>query len=150
MKYQHVDGKNKAGAECDHQQEVNINLEAVQVIFPDNHTNKVDLTDTVGLVLKYPTLGDIEKANKIKGEVEKTFAIMMTCVDKVWDADDAYEDFTPKELETFFESMTKEQFEKVSTFFETMPKVSHTFNYVCEGCAEEEEVTIEGLQNFFS
>ena len=64
LKYRHVDGKNKAGKECDHIQDVEINLETIEVNFPEEHTNKIEITPDIGVSLKYPTFGVIEKYSK--------------------------------------------------------------------------------------
>jgi hypothetical protein len=35
-------------------------------------------------------------------------------------------------------------------FFETMPKLKHTIKWKCTGCGCEDEVTLEGMGNFFA
>ena len=47
------------------------------------------------------------------------------------------------------ETLTTKQFEKVQKFYETMPKLSHTFTVKNPKTGVESDYTIEGLQNFF-
>jgi len=39
--------------------------------------------------------------------------------------------------------------EKVQRFFDTVPKLTHEITFKCKKCKYEEDITIEGLQNFF-
>mgnify|MGYP000891867812 CR=1 FL=1 len=58
--------------------------------------------------------------------------------------------FGDKELEEFVDSLSQEQFKNVMNFFETMPKLKHTINWKCTGCGCDDEVTLEGMGNFFA
>ena len=53
-----------------------------------------------------------------------------------------------KELDEFLESMNTEQFGKIQTFFDTMPKVKHTIKVTNPNTEVESEVIVEGMQNF--
>ena len=53
-------------------------------------------------------------------------------------------------MKDFIESLTQEQFTKIQTFFDTMPKLTHTVNYKCDKCGKEETIVLEGLQSFFT
>ena len=44
--------------------------------------------------------------------------------------------------------MTTEQFEKVSNFFHTMPKLRHTVKVTNPNTGVESEVVLEGMQSF--
>lgn len=150
FKYKHSGDVNKAGEECLHEQDVSVNLDSVKLNITDNHTNKINITDDIGIIFNYPSFDVVEKISTKETEVEKIYSLMMECVKCIWDADDTYEDFSKKELEEFFDGMTKDQFEKISDFFNTMPKLAHTIEYACGGCGEETTVEIEGLQSFFT
>ena len=54
-----------------------------------------------------------------------------------------------KELDDFIESMSHEQFMKVQSFFETMPKVKHKITVKNPKTEVESDLTLEGLQDFF-
>ena len=56
---------------------------------------------------------------------------------------------TKKELIEFIESMNANQFKKIEKFFETMPKLSHTFTVINPNTKVENTVTLEGLTSFF-
>ena len=45
--------------------------------------------------------------------------------------------------------MNSAQFKEIETFFDTMPKLSHTVKVMNPNTKVESEIVIEGLQNFF-
>ena len=61
----------------------------------------------------------------------------------------AASDCTHKELVEWLETLNSSQFKEVEKFFETMPKLSHTFNVTNPNTKVESEVTLEGLSSFF-
>ena len=83
--------------------------------------------------------------------VDDTFDLIASCIDQVYSDEESWasEECTKKELTTFIESLNTSQFKKVETFFETMPKLSHTVTVTNPNTKKENEVKIEGLQNFF-
>ena len=149
---------------CESSLPVDLNLEDIKISFPEGHENKVQLTDDIGIVLKYPNIAMQAKIESIgsENEVETLFTSIRLCIDYIYDKETMYanKDHTEKELEEFIESLTDVQFKKLSNFFETMPKLEHKLNLVCNGskkdskkkktnCDYKEEITLEGLQSFF-
>ena len=54
-----------------------------------------------------------------------------------------------KEKIEFLENLNRAQFNKVQTFFETMPKVSKTIEVVNPKTEVKTKLTLEGMQSFF-
>ena len=76
--------------------------------------------------------------------------VLCHCVVHIFDKETVYEEYSIKEMKDFIESLTQEQFTKIQTFFDTMPKLTHTVNYKCDKCGKEETIVLEGLQSFFT
>jgi hypothetical protein len=150
LKYQHINGKNSDGDDCEHVQEFELDINDIQVIKDDAHTRKIKLTDTIGVLMKYPTLDDSEQAQKSGDEIGKLFSLVYNCVESVWEGDEVHDDATEAEMKVFIDSMTKDQFAKITQFFETMPKMKHKIEYTCAGCGSKESIELEGLQSFFT
>ena len=111
--------------------------------------SKIQLSKNMGVSMKYPTLQMIEG---IEGtEVEKLMLILSKCVEYVYDAENLYysKDIQPEELKDFIENLTGEQFAKIQQFFDNIPKISKKVNFGCSKCGYQEDIVIEGLQNFF-
>jgi hypothetical protein len=133
------------GIECDHKTEVSVNLNEVQVegkILDGN----IMLTDTVGIKMHYPTIDAIDN---LKEDTDAILSVLASCIDVVFDDDDVYEDFTHDEMIEWLGNLNTSQFEKINEFFSNSPKLSHTIKWKCPKCGQDDEVTIEGLYNFF-
>ena len=137
--------------ECGHQQDASVDLTSVAVNEAEGHTNKISLTDTIGIQMKYPTGDDIAEIRD-SATMENTFKLMTNCIGGVYDQQNYWsmEDQTPEEIETFISSLTKAQFDKIENFFITMPVLSHTLKFKCESCGLDNEVMMRGLASFFA
>ena len=140
------------GELCEFTTEVPINLEEVKVQKNENHTNKIMLSDDIGIILRYPNIESIKEI--MKGglsESEVGLNVMKNPVEMVFTQEETHErdTFTEKELEDFFDSLNTLQMEKIREFFDTMPVLKHTVKYNCKTCGEEKETTVQGLQSFF-
>ena len=54
-----------------------------------------------------------------------------------------------KNLKEFAEQLSSKQFKEVETFFETMPKLSHTITVTNPNTGKDNEIVLEGLASFF-
>ena len=72
-------------------------------------------------------------------------------IDQIYDAETVYtaQDYTPEELDNFISGMTEDQFSRIKTFFDTIPKLKHTVEFTCVDCKFKDSVEVEGLQSFF-
>lgn len=129
---------------------VSINLEDVQCHKEVAHDTNIRLTDEIGLIMDYPKVDTVTKVD-MDNEVESTFAVIKSCVRQVYDSNNVYEkvDMDPADLDEFIESMSHEQFQKVQTFFDTMPKVKHLVKVKNPKTGVESEVVLQGMQDFF-
>ena len=119
----------------------------------DDHTNIVELTDKIKLIMKYPTMKDVTQAkvDDEKSDIEQVFDILKTCIVEVHHEDDITNiiDVSPKDLDEFFESMTQQQFELLQEFFNTMPKLRHAIEIKNPKTKKKNEILLEGLGDFF-
>jgi len=150
--------------DCKAEIPVSFNIEEITLKKGDGHTNKIELTEELGICLKYPDMNLQSKIDSIEEDkqINKLFKSIILCVDYIYDQDKMYasKDYTEKEMEEFLESLNDTQFKKISNFFETMPKLKHEVELVCinkvkrEGkknasCGYKEKLVLEGLQSFF-
>jgi len=131
----------------------NLNLTEVKVNKPEGHSNKIMLTDDLGVIMKYPTWTEFV-VGSIMGQspsADGIVDIIAGCIDQIFDGEDVYDSSTTskKEFVEFVEGLTNSQFEKVQKFFETTPRLEHTFTVKNPNTGEPSEFTIVGLSNFF-
>ena len=128
---------------------VEIDLNDVKCIKSENHSNKIQLTDDIGVIMSYPRLGTV---SDFKDEGSKSvFEIIKNCVAQIYDEENVYDrnDISDKELDQFINSMSHQQFMKVQDFFDTAPKVKYVTKVKNPKTKVVSDLEIEGLQNFF-
>ena len=127
-----------------------INLEEIGVNMKVGHTNEIEITDKIKMIMRYPTINDMEDVDDV-AQLGSIFPMILRCVHEIHDGEKIYNrvDMSEKDLEEFIDSLTGEQFEKVGEFFETMPKVQHAIEVTNPKTKKKGEVVIEGIQSFF-
>jgi len=131
---------------------IKVQLDEVECMMHVGHTNEVNITDEIKLIMKYPTLKDLSVVQKEKStETEKVFKMLHTCIQQIIDGDTIHQDIDipDGELSEFLDTLTAQQLEGISNFFETMPKLSHTIKVKNPKTKKTGEVVIEGFENFF-
>ena len=134
---------------------VNINLDDIQVQKSDDHSDKIKLDDNIMMQMKYPSLDQFIKNNfeiNDKNMMDQSFDLIASCVDKIFTQDEVWAaaDCTKKEMTDFLEQMNSSQFKEIETFFETMPKLSHTIKVKNPKTKKESDIVLEGLASFFA
>jgi DNA-directed RNA polymerase subunit M/transcription elongation factor TFIIS len=129
-----------------------INLNDIQVVFPEGEvSNKIQLTDDVGIELKRIGIEEATKISKLKEDKAFVHGIAAS-IDSVYDKDSVYTlaDFSEKEIVEFIESFNRAQLEQIQKFIDNQPVLSHTIKFKCSKCGHENEITLKGLQSFFT
>lgn len=136
--------------ECGNKITTQFNIEEAKIEKTSNHTNKIMITDTVGVEMRYPTIDEVievfatNDTKKVVDLIIKSIKTIFTA-EEVWDAKDQ----TKEELEEFVFSLTKNQFQMLEEFFVTAPKIVQVIEADCDKCGKHNSVRLEGLQNFF-
>ena len=86
-----------------------------------------------------------------EGEIKNLFEMIKRCVHEVHHGETVYNrvDISDKELDDFIGTMSPSNFEDVTNFFNTMPKLIHVVEVKNPKTKKTSEVPIEGLQSFF-
>ena len=131
-----------------------IMLDEIQVEKSENHSRDIRLDDSLILRMKYPSMEQFVKNNFDLGtniSVDDTFKMIMACVEQVYSEEESWsaKDCTKKELNDFLDQLSSKQFKEIETFFETMPKLSHTIKVKNPNTGVENEIVLEGLASFF-
>lgn len=134
--------------------DVEINIDDVEVFKPEGHDNKIMIQEDVGIVMKYPGVDqfiNITLLNKDLNSTTEVFELVAKCVDQIFQGEEVWEasDMKLPEIIDFLEGMTQVQFEKIQTFFETMPVLRHELQVTNPNTNKVSVFTLEGLQSFF-
>tara|TARA_B100000035_G_scaffold263812_1_gene235628 strand:- start:292 stop:1014 length:723 start_codon:yes stop_codon:yes gene_type:complete len=141
--------------ECGHETPVEVNLDEVELVGDPKAQDTISITDKVGISFKFPTVGRMEEVMKgldAKTNIDVVLGMMVASIESIYDEEKVYPsvDSTPKELLDFIESLSKQQFETVQSFFDKFPKLKKEIKWVCEKCGKENSVVLEGLNDFFA
>ena len=134
--------------------ESEINLNDVEVFKPEGHDKKIMFEDGMGIVMKYPSMQQFIEREFLQKDMktDEVYGFIADSIDQIFTEDEVYDSSTTtkKEFRTFVDSLTTTQFGKIQQFYETCPKLSHTFKVTNPNTGKESEYTIEGLQSFFA
>ena len=129
----------------------NLNLTDVDVIFPKGHDNKIMLTDTLGVIMKYPSFDGFIQGQFTNEKEFDVIEVIAESIDQIFEGEDVYDESTTnkKEFLQFVESLTNTQLEKIQAFFETAPRLEHSFKVTNPNTGVESDYTLRGLASFF-
>ena len=134
--------------------DVEVDLNEVQVTVDDDHTNKIELTDDMGVIMKYPSINSFSKNEIADVSTENMLEIIVACIDHIYDkkGEEVYaaKDSTKKELIEFIEQLNTQQFQSIQKFFDTMPSLKHEITVKNPKTKVENQVLLSGLNDFFA
>jgi hypothetical protein len=129
---------------------VKINIDEIECQMLEDHTNEIQLTKDIKIILRYPYITDMTGMPAEIAEHNKVFLLLSNCITAIVDGDEVHQqsDISKKELDEFIDSLTTDQFAEVIKFFNTMPKVRHIITVTNPKTKKKSEVLLEGLQSF--
>ena len=132
------------------QAKVSLDLDDINVTMTDDHINEVQINDKVKVVFRYPILSDLKGLVENPTDVERVFHVLNRCINEIHFGDDVYQrsDMTEKDIDEFVDQLTTEQFERMSDFFNSMPKLRHAIKVTNPKTKVKSEVVLEGLESF--
>ena len=125
-----------------------IDLEDVGIHMLEDHTNEIAISDECKIIFRYPILSDMKGV--AVSDISSAFSVISSCISEIHYGDDIYNknDISKKDIEEFIDSLTGEQFEKVTGFFQTMPKLRYVVEVINPKTKKSNEIVVEGLQSF--
>ena len=129
---------------------INFELDITNAIVKKDasHSKKINITDKIILEMRYPRFDEMMEIYQ-NFKSESIVDMLCNCISAVYTEEEVYDEYTKEELVEFVNSFSKDQFSKLEQFFLTMPKVVQHIEQKCDACGAENELNLEGLQNFF-
>ena len=143
-----------ACTECREENEVKINLADINVKSDGLKTEVIEISDDISLEMKYPTYEDTlgyVKSELSDNAAETMFNSIATCINAVQTKEEniLLKHEPREEIETFINSLTTQQLEKITSFVDGLPTLIHEQKYTCKKCGHENTLQMKGLQDFF-
>lgn len=128
-----------------------IDLNEVSLSVDPEHTDSIEITDNLGLLMKYPTLNTLAPVQAADNDAEMTYEILKTSIDKVFTDDEVidFDGHSSEEKNEFLDQFDRKQMEKILQFFETMPTLKHTLTYTNQN-GNERKIELSGVSDFFT
>jgi SHS2 domain-containing protein len=134
--------------------ETEIDLSKIEVFVDDDHSPNIliDEDRKLGVVMRYPALKDVD-SDTLQGDIniQKTYKMITNCIEQIYEGEKVYlrADTSDKELQEFVDNLSADQMKKLSTFYNTMPRLEHKVKVKNPKTEVESEVTLKGLASFF-
>lgn len=108
-----------------------IDLDEVDIKMDKNISNIINVTDTIGLKMKYPSVTILDNVPETEDAGEVVEYLIKSCIECIFDADSVYpiKDHTDQELSEFLDSLDIETFTKIREFFDHLPQMYHKLEY---------------------
>ena len=134
--------------------DVEVDLSTIQVQEEEGHTNKIELTDEMGIYMQYPTVDTFGESGISDINASNMLEVITGCIAQIYDkkGEEVFEakDQTKKEMLDFVEQLNSKQFQDVQSFFDTAPKLKHEITIKNPKTKVESKVVLSGLGDFFA
>lgn len=132
---------------------VEMDLDTVQIIRNEKHTNKIKLNDQFTLVLRYPTINEmflLAEADTTEKRMMVNYEILKKCLYQIISDDEIFnfDDETPEAIDSWLDEIDSATKNKLNEFFDTAPLMRYEFPYV-NSKGEKKTLVIQGLDSFF-
>ena len=134
--------------------ETEIDLSKIEVYVDDDHSPNIMIDEDrkLGVVMRYPALKDVD-ADTLQGDIniQKAYKMITSCIEQIYEGEKVYlrKDSSEKELQEFVDNLSADQMQKLSKFYNTMPRLEHKVTVKNPKTEVESEVTLKGLASFF-
>ena len=137
------------------QVEIEVDLSTIQVQMSEDHDARIQLTDDIGLLMAYPSMGTMigMQGKDVSGKegVDALIDMICNCMYQIWQGEEVHDcmDYTTQEKMDFISSLNHDQFEKIQTFFDTMPTVKHEVEVYNPKTKKKSDLILQGMNSFF-
>lgn len=128
-----------------------VNLEDIKMIFPEKNDKTIKITNTSGIVMRYPAASLYSDKEFLNTEKEYLFKLIARCIDKIYEGEQVYEasEFPIDQIESFLENLDIKTFEKVHKFLLKTPKIEYTIEYE-NSLGNKRKIVLSSLNDFFT
>jgi len=134
--------------------DVEVDLNEVKVQVGEDHTNKIDLGNGMGIIMQYPSIDSFKDSGIRDINASNMLEVISTCILQIYEEEGKKvynsKDQTSKELTDFIEQLNTKQFKYVQKFFDTMPKLKHEITIKNPKTKKESKIVLSGLNDFFA
>ncbi len=139
--------------ECGEYNTVSIDLLAAEVKSAVGEVDKkIQLNDTVGIIMRPITLAKSEALSKeAKADEDIFIRSIAASIESIYDSDGVYQtdDTSEDDLKEFIESLSHKHLEEIQKYLSAQPKLQLEVKFKCDKCGHDNVRILEGLESFF-
>lgn len=127
-----------------------LDLDTIEIEMPRNLNSKIEITDSVGMTMRYPSASITDSMGDFDNEVDLMTFFIVNCIDTIYDEDNVYmaNDFSEEEISEFLDGLDVKTFEKIREFFENVPRLYHKIEYTNKAQSQR-SIELTSLKDFF-
>ena len=128
-----------------------IDLEEVEMLQEGKVSNKIAITDEIGVVMKYPSVTILDGMPDDMDTADLVEYLVTKCIETIYDAENVYpiSEHTDAEVKEFIEQLDIETFNKIKEFFDNLPQMYYKIEYK-NSLGNERSVELTTLSDFFT
>lgn len=128
-----------------------IDLDSVEMLTKAPSSNIIKISDTMGIVMQYPSVTILDKAPDNMKAAEMVEYLIRSCIDKVYDEENVYpaDEETEEELKEFVDNLDLETFGKIREFFDNLPRMYYKIEYT-NSLGNKRTIELQTLSDFFT
>ena len=130
--------------------EFSVNLDDVVVTEDKKVSNKIQLNDGIGIIMKHLNASIIDDMKEFEDEIDILNFFVKKSIIEIYDEETVYpvNEQTDEDLQIFIDSMDVKSFDKIREFINSAPKLSYTIKYT-NSLDNEKEIVLDSLRDFF-
>jgi hypothetical protein len=128
-----------------------IDLNKVEVKFPEKTDNNIKITNKSGIIMKYPSAELYDDQEFLALEKDYMFELIVRCIESIYYEDQVYssKDYKKEELNEFLEGLDIKTFDKIQKFLLSVPKMEYKIQYK-NSLEHDREIVMSSLNDFFT
>lgn len=128
-----------------------VDLDKIEVTFPEKSDNNIKITPKSGIIMKYPPASLYDDKEFLALEKNYMFELIIRCIDSIYFDDQIWEckDYKKEELTEFLENLDLKVFDKIQNFLLSVPKLEHKIEYE-NSLGNKREIVLSSLNDFFT
>ena len=137
-------------SECKTPNEVSVNIDDIEIKL-DNPSETLELQEDVHVEMGYPSAEVLMNMKEGISSTEQLIELIIYSIKNIMTEDEqvSAKDVSEKDLRDFVDSMTGDQFKKVSEFVATIPTLTKDVEFDCKKCGTSNKNTLSGFTDFF-
>lgn len=137
------------GSICNTTMPIQIDTRDFKIVEEDGHTNIITVADPIGVKFRYPSIDLFEDMGTNTDDEVET---IISCIESIFDSESVYpaEEHTRDDMRSFWKQLTLSQKKEVfDKFFNSMPHIHYSKNFVCKGCGFNHNIEFNSLSQVF-